>query len=317
LRSRFSFFVVYVVVFYLASNFLTWAQNAHRTSDFPVPPSRPGPQGAVPGSSGAAAPEPEAGSVESGLYRNDYFGLSYPLLDGWREDYKGPIPSSSGIYSLLSLRPQDDLNGTLVISAQDWFFDSRSLGGALKSLRQQQHDLGEMFQVERVAVAQKIGSSQFARLDYSGAGLIHANLAIDVRCHTLNFNITSRNPKVIERLVQTLSQITFPVNAASGGGKYPICVKDYATGSNVIHFVDPEEAAPKFTSVPVRIVIDEAGKVKHIHVISAFPAQARNIEEALAQWTFKPYMQNGQAVEIETGLLFEFPPRHPNASNFH
>jgi outer membrane biosynthesis protein TonB len=60
--------------------------------------------------------------------------------------------------------------------------------------------------------------------------------------------------------------------------------------------------------VPVRFVIGTDGRVKHIHVINAFPEQAKSVEQALAQWIFKPYIRNGVAAEVETGILFKFPP---------
>jgi outer membrane biosynthesis protein TonB len=58
----------------------------------------------------------------------------------------------------------------------------------------------------------------------------------------------------------------------------------------------------------VRIVVGTDGKVKHIHVINAAPQQRKNIEEALAQWELKPHLVSGHAVEVETGLVFEFKP---------
>ena len=95
-------------------------------------------------------------------------------------------------------------------------------------------------------------------------------------------------------------------NPALADGRVPRCIKGYASGANVIHKVDPVQIGPRFTRVPVRIVIDMQGKVKHIHVINAVPDQAASIKAALEQWVFKPYMENGSALEVETGLLFEF-----------
>jgi Gram-negative bacterial TonB protein C-terminal len=53
-----------------------------------------------------------------------------------------------------------------------------------------------------------------------------------------------------------------------------------------------------------RIVIDKYGKVKHVHVISAFPDQAKAITDALLQWEFRPYKRNDEPVEVETGIMF-------------
>jgi hypothetical protein len=88
------------------------------------------------------------------------------------------------------------------------------------------------------------------------------------------------------------------------GGSAPLCLKDFATPATVLERVDPVFSEPRFNPVPVRIVIDKEGRVKHIHFLSAFPEQAKSIEEALLQWRFKPHLLDGQPVEVETGLLF-------------
>jgi protein TonB len=72
--------------------------------------------------------------------------------------------------------------------------------------------------------------------------------------------------------------------------------------------VDPVLVGPRFLTVPVRIIIGTDGRIKHTHVILAFPEQQRSIEDAMAQWAFKPYLVDGKPVEIETGLMFEFKP---------
>jgi len=60
----------------------------------------------------------------------------------------------------------------------------------------------------------------------------------------------------------------------------------------------------------VRIIIDKDGKVKHIHFLRAFPDQSAVITPALLQWRFKPYLKDGQPVEVETGIMFgRAPPR--------
>jgi hypothetical protein len=56
--------------------------------------------------------------------------------------------------------------------------------------------------------------------------------------------------------------------------------------------------------VPVRIIIDTAGRVRHIHFISAFPDQAAALTPVLEQWRFKPYLEAGTPVAVETGILF-------------
>jgi hypothetical protein len=64
---------------------------------------------------------------------------------------------------------------------------------------------------------------------------------------------------------------------------------------------------PRYASVPVRLIVGADGKLEHVHAIAGFPEQIKSVTEALTKWEFKPYIVNGQAVEIETGLLFQFP----------
>jgi hypothetical protein len=90
----------------------------------------------------------------------------------------------------------------------------------------------------------------------------------------------------------------------AGGGSAPVCIQDYAKDENVLARVDPVFTEHRFNAVPVRIIIDKEGKVKHIHFLSAFPDQAKVVTDALGQWKFKPYRKNGQPVEVETGLMF-------------
>jgi hypothetical protein len=44
----------------------------------------------------SAAPDPQDGKVAGGAYTNAYFGLSYPLPEGFAEGLAGPDPSHSG-----------------------------------------------------------------------------------------------------------------------------------------------------------------------------------------------------------------------------
>jgi hypothetical protein len=97
--------------------------------------------------------------------------------------------------------------------------------------------------------------------------------------------------------------------AGTGGGAAPVCLKDYAKDANVIARVDPVFTERKFNPVPVRIIISREGKVKHIHFLSAFPEQAKAITDALGKWKFRPYLKDGQTVEVETGLMFGHAPR--------
>jgi len=129
----------------------------------------------------------------------------------------------------------------------------------------------------------------------------------------VQFVFASRDTKLMESLIQGMDKMSLPDEAGPisgrGGGDVPVCIKDYASGENVMERVDPVFAERRFNPVPVRIIIDKEGKVKHIHFLSAFPDQAKAITDALSQWRFRPYLRDGKPVEVETGIMFGRAPR--------
>jgi hypothetical protein len=250
-------------------------------------------------------PVPEDGAIKNAVYINEYFGLRYPLPANWTEDLAGPEPSVNGYYSLVSLKPADTLGATILIAAQDNFFSAQPASSAMEFLTQTKQALDSSNSMSVLAGPSelKIDGRSFARLDYEGAGLHHAVFVTEVRCHFLLFSLTSNDPEQLEALVKSLNKISF---AASAGAPWPSCVKDYATAANLLHRVNPDLTGPRFASVPVRLIVGTNGKVLHVHPIAGFPDQKKSVAAALAQWEFKPYLVNGRAVEVETGVLFEF-----------
>src|SRR6266700_5202414 len=123
----------------------------------------------------------------------------------------------------------------------------------------------------------------------------------------VEFVLTSRDTKLLEALIQDMNKMKLPaeagVTAGTGGGDVPVCIKDYADSGNLIERVEPAFTEHKFNAVPVRIIIDKEGRVKHIHFLSAFPDQAKAITDAVLQWSLKPYRRNGEPAEVETGIM--------------
>jgi hypothetical protein len=259
-------------------------------------------KGAWPSAAGGASPLPEEGAISSGRYVNAYFGLEYAVGGDWAEHYEGPPPSDSGYYVLAQIEPKssslDLRKGHLLIAAQDLFFSLTPVHSASELINYQQQHLGAEYQVERPPIKVRIANRDFVRLDYLSvaAGLHWHVLATEIRCHVVQFIFTGSDPKSMGRLVDSM-KIMIQGNA-------PVCIKDFATTDTVLAREDPVFPEPRFNPVPVRIVIDTEGRVKHIHFLSVFPEQAKSISDALLQWRFKPHLQNGQPVEIETGLMF-------------
>jgi hypothetical protein len=276
-------------------------------------------KGAWSSASDSVTPLPEGGGVANNIYTNPYFSLTYPLSPDWTEKYTGPPPSDSGYYVLAQIRPADTFKGTsrgsILIAAQDLFFTLTPAGNALELVNYGKDKLNADYRVEQPPTLVRIADHSFVRYDYGSpvAELHWYVLATQVRCHMVEFVFTSRDTRLLESLITGTNKMNLPEEAGPisgrGGGEVPVCIKDYASGENVMERVDPVFAERRFNPVPVRIIIDKEGKVKHIHFISAFPDQAKVITDALSQWRFRPYLRDGHAVEVETGIMFGRAPR--------
>jgi hypothetical protein len=258
---------------------------------------------------GPAISLPEQGAVTKGRYTNAYFDLSYPMPQQWTTGLDGPGPSETGYYVLSTLAPTDDLNGTILIAAQDTFFSIKSysdVAAAAIDFRQAMSQIPAMT-IDREPSKMRIADRDVWRVDFSGVGLYRAMFVTEIRCHLVSFNLTTREPELLSDLAHTLDNVSYARGKRAASDSFPVCDKSYASAENILKKVEPKDAAgPRFAPVPVRIIIDRDGMVKHIHVIHSSDEQRRSIEDALRQWKFKPPRANGRAVEMETGLTFKF-----------
>jgi hypothetical protein len=283
-------------------------------------------KGAWSSASDSVTPLPEGGRVDKNIYSSPYFGVTYPLSPDWIEKYTGPPPSDSGYYVLAQIRPAETFKGTsrgsILIAAQDLFFTVAPAANALELINYNKEGLNADYKVEQAPTIVRIGDHSFIRFDYASpvAELHWQVLATQIRCHAVQFVFTSRDTQLIENLIQGMNEMALPPEAGpisgTGGGEAPVCIKDYARDENVIEKVDPVFTERRFNPVPVRIIIDKDGKVKHIHFLSAFPDQAKAVTDAIFQWRFRPYLRDGKPIEVETGIMFGRAPRRtPSPAN--
>jgi hypothetical protein len=279
--------------------------------------------GAWSSASDSSTPVPEGGSVSNNVFRDAYFGMTYALPKDWEEKYKGPPPSDSGRYVLAQIRPADTFKGpargSILITADDLFFTTQPVTNALELVKYAKDNLQADYKVEMAPTPTKLGTHPFTFFAYWSpiAELHWYVLATEIRCHAVQVVLTSRDTKLLQSLMLDLNKILLPDEAdpaaGTGGGDVPMCVKDYADSGSVLTRVDPVFTEHRFNAVPVRIIIDKEGKVKHIHFLSAFPDQAKAITDAFKQWKFKPYLRDRRPVELETGIMFGRGPRPAKA----
>jgi hypothetical protein len=276
-------------------------------------------KGAWSSASDSVTPVPEGSTFVNNVFSNQYFGINYSLPATWAKNYDGPPPSDSGRYVLAQIKlggaSKESPRGSVLISADDLFFTPLKANNALQIVNYLKDNLQADYKQEEPPTPTKIAGHPFTFFAYwSPAAQLHWYiLATQIRCHAVEMVLTSRDTKLLSSLLLDLDKMTLPAEAGpttgTGGGAWPVCVKDYARKANVLERVEPILTEHRANPVPVRIIIDKQGKVKHIHFLSAFPDQAKAITDALGQWKFKPYLQAGQPVEVETGIMFGRAPR--------
>jgi hypothetical protein len=296
----------------LSSLLLAWGQKTE-----PQSMRSPEPdilvRGAWSSASDSMTPVPEGGSVTNNVFHNQYFGMTYTLPPGWTEEYEGPPPSDSGRYVLAEITPVDThkepLPGSILITAEDMFFTALPAANALELTSYLKDHLQADYKVDLPLSEVKIASHTFHFFGYMSpvAQLYWYVAATEIRCHAVEIVLTSRDTKLLESLITDMNKMELPAEsptASAAGGAVPVCIKDYARNENLNARVDPVFTERRFNPVPVRIIIDKNGKVEHIHFLSAFPDQSKAVTDALGQWRFRPYLQGGKPVEVETGIMF-------------
>jgi Gram-negative bacterial TonB protein C-terminal len=300
---------------FVAASVLLDAAAAGSLQGGPIPTGVILVKGAWSSAAGSSSALPEEGVVAENEYDNAYFGLTYSFGSDWTQRYEGPPPSDGGYYVLAQIEPRDSSRnaqlGHFLIAAQDLFFTATA-NSALQFINHYRDHLGDEYRVERAPQKMLLANREFVRLDYlsPASGLHWHVLATEIRCHVIEFVFTGSNARSLDGLVAGMN------TKLRQAGSAPACVKDFANADTVLEREDPIFTEPRFNQVPVRIVIDRQGKVKHVHFLSAFPEQAKSVADALSEWRFKPYLVNGQPVEVETGLLFGRAP-HTDISAQH
>ena len=283
----------------------------HGAQAQPLKPAAPVEHGDV-----QSSPDPESGSVVDGAYRNLYFGLTLPLPADWSEDIAGPPPSPVGSYVLDALDGMKADQATMLIVAQDLFFGAKTFANVAELAADLRDSIAgtPIMTIDRALAHTTIAGHDFLRFDYHAGNLYRVWLATELRCHVVSFNITATDQAKVQSLARGLDAISLPAKpavqtvSADGVQPDPVCIKNYVTEQTLLRRIEPAPVEPRGVNLPVRIIIGTDGRVRHIHAISARPAQRQSIEQALMQWEFTPYVGAGHPTEVETGVLFKFKP---------
>ena len=221
---------------------------------------------------------PEAVSITDGGFVSDYFDLSYRVPEGWAEGLLGPPPSQSGYYVLGTWAPKGDFAGTILVAAQDIFFEpdsSDDVKDIVAQFRQVMSTVDGMT-IDREPAQVSIAGHPGYRVDFSGVGLFRSMFAIEIRCHVVTFNLTTHDAELLASLAGSLDSL-IPVRKETSD-PVPECVRDYAS-ENVMHRVEPEAVGARSVSARSTVGVSMAP-----HWVDMAPLWCHNAAMDLRQY---------------------------------
>lgn len=114
------------------------------------------------------------------------------------------------------------------------------------------------------------------------------------------------NGKATENLIG--DDHTNGTNVKSAGPKRIISVLEEAQLVRKVEPVYPRIAVMSGIQGPVKLhaIIARDGSIQSLNVTSGHPLLARAALEAVSQWRYRPYILNGEAVEVETFITINF-----------
>jgi protein TonB len=78
-----------------------------------------------------------------------------------------------------------------------------------------------------------------------------------------------------------------------------------------VHYVKPTYPSIAIAShtqgpVTLRALISKEGNIESLQLVSGHPLLARSALDAVRQWRYRPYILNGEPVEVETQITVNF-----------
>jgi TonB family protein len=116
--------------------------------------------------------------------------------------------------------------------------------------------------------------------------------------------------------VPVRTEITFNFNNTLDGyrdpnGDIPVHLDEKASHPLIVKSVPPQyppdaRASHIQGSVKLRAIIGEDGRLHALHIIQGHPMLAAAAYNAVRQWLFKPYVENGKPLPVDTNVTVNF-----------
>jgi TonB family protein len=281
---------------------------------------------------------PSLGTFRDGIYSNDFFDFEYPLSRDWvreteamRKRLSAGAQSSPGMYVLLAAIhiPQQtaplEADSSFVLWAVDG--GGRNCSQYLNALADSLHSQKEA-QEKGTVTPLIIAGRDFERvdLDFRQSPSHRSFLCTQSKDYLLQWNIVGLSKTAVESFISTLNEIgsmrhEVPAgssSANSNAGATPN--KSQAVGVRVAQGISQGLIVKKVTpiypqqakyahiqgSVVMSVVINKSGDVTDLEVVDGPIELAVSAVNAVRQWKYRPYILNGEPVEVDTHITVNY-----------
>ena len=261
-------------------------------------------------------PTIDSGSINGNKYSNQFLGITWEFPLDWIVQNSAKSTLGADHHTLLSLQPSgtqstelveinyingSDVNNSIpLMVSKGW----TSIG------KQRYYTLGGGIPVQRNDFKSTDGSVHYAVV-----------LTGIRRNFTLNFVLLANLPERFDELAEQLSCLQVqpdwgtpeepPAPRAVGSRPKQVQISSDENRKFVEHTVPPvyPDIARKARiqgSVVMIAHVTKEGKLKNIYVISGHPTLVPFALDAVSQWKYRPYIQDGEPVEMETAIKVVF-----------
>lgn len=276
------------------------------------------------------------GTIEHGRYSNQCLGFTYVIPQGWDismivgRDGKAKHLSDGGL-ALLAIQQHTDTppSNMLLLIARDAAGQAQSTEEFVNNAVQSQVGGHPGRELIREAYAADYGGKKFARSDYkqsfsSGVTSYMSILETKFRGYYLGASVVTGSEQALDKAADSLASMTFlddqpNPGCVAGDAASPVTaekplrirvsqgVSDRLVEKRVPANY-PEEAKRRHLQgdVILKVIISPTGDVSDVSLLRGDPLLASAAKDAVKQWKYKPYLLNGQPVEMEAQVTVPF-----------
>lgn len=274
---------------------------------------------------------PDQGQFRGGTYTNAFFGIRYTLPKGeaWfvnaemlQEDASTPNRLTGQVHlTILDRHTGGPIVERVVLMAVDEnLYHFNSPGDYVEKMTSALAKRGQT--VTGPAVSVQFGGRQFYREDFSedrpSIKLYKALVATEARSFLISWTFVASSKERLEQLVGTLSELSFaPMPSSSPPPDTPSTPPKRIRISYMVldkYIIErpapayPEEAKRARIEGPVRlhVILSKTGELISAQVMTGDPMLRQAALGAIRHWKFKPYILNGEPVEVESQITINF-----------